>query len=73
MIDIKSQDFDANEDSLVQVLPITLEDTVEVMVGKRKFNITPDKLTYYVAKRARRGLFFENRGSGNAGITMNVK
>lgn len=73
LIDVKSQDFDAKEDSLVQVLPITLEDTVEVMVGKRKFNITPEKLTYYVAKRARRGLFFENRGSGNADITMSVK
>ncbi len=73
LIDIKSNEFDANEDSLTQVLPITLQDTVEVMVGKRKFNIKPDKLSYYTAKRARRGLFFENRGTGNADISISIK
>lgn len=73
LIDIKSNEFDAKEDSLAQVLPITLQDTVEVMVGKRKFNIKPDKLSYYTAKRARRGLLFENRGTGNADISISVK
>ena len=73
LIDIKSNEFDANEDSLTQVLPITLQDTVEVMVGKRKFNNKPDKLSYYTAKRARRGLFFENRGTGNADISISIK
>lgn len=73
LIDIKSNEFDAKEDSLAQVLPITLQDTVEVMVGKRKFNIKPDKLPYYTAKRARRGLFFENRGTGNADISISIK
>lgn len=60
LIDVKGDDFDRGLDRLVQVLPISLTDTVEVMVGKRKFNITPSMLSGYVAKRARRGTVFSN-------------
>lgn len=60
LIDIKSEDFDLGNDSLAQIIPMSLTDTLEVLVGKRKFNLTPDMLSKYTAKRARRGTSYDN-------------
>lgn len=59
LVDVKLNEFNAGDDAIEQIKPISSADDLTVYCGKRKFILTPEKRDYYRAKRARRGVFFE--------------
>ena len=67
LADIKSSDFDAGNDRIRAVLPLSGEEGFSVYVGGRKHNVKVDELDYYRCKRARRGVFFKK---GKAGLSL---
>jgi topoisomerase IV subunit A len=59
---IKAGEFDAGIDGIDSVLPLTKGQAFCIFVGKRKLIIDDAKQDYYRCSRARRGVFFEERG-----------
>jgi topoisomerase IV subunit A len=64
LMDIKGGEFQSGDDSLEFIVPLQEKSVLNLFVGKRKYRLDPSKWQTYIAKRARRGLFFEHRSKG---------